>query len=301
MGRWKEHLAFNKRERYGVIVLCALLLVVSLLRASWDSFFPPMYPDVEFVAFPETERPSHESFVSDYSRKITRDNKETPKSNSRDLITEMFNPNVISTGQWINLGFSKKQADALVNYRSSIGGFHSIQDVGSSFVISEEKLAQLKPWMVFSKKETKVIPEKAFEVEKALPFVELNVADSLELLTVRGIGPFYAGKIVELRSELGGFSSHQQLLLLYGMDSVKVESISSQTTINLELVEIRNINVLSTKELASHMFIDYNVARTIVKYREQHGNYKSFEDLLNVHLMNDSILTRIRPFFAVHD
>jgi competence protein ComEA len=296
VSRWKEHLAFNKRERYGVVVLCSLLFVVSLLRASWDVFFPPMYPEVDFNVLAEKfERPKKASL---FKGELTAD-KDKPKVPKP--ITDFFDPNIISADEWRQLGFSQKQAASLVNYRGVIGGFYSAKDVGSSFVVSEEKLALLMPWMVFTMKEIKAIPEEIVSPKMEMAAVELNQADSAELLVIRGVGPFYAGKITQLRANLGGFSSYDQLLSLYGMDSIKIEAIQQQTTLNLELVRVRNINQLGTKELASHTFINYNLARGIVKYREQHGDYKKLEDLLKVHLMNDSILIIIRPFFAVHD
>ena len=58
--------------------------------------------------------------------------------------------------------------------------------------------------------------------------VDLNRADSLELLKVSGIGPYYAGKIVEYRERLGGFVSINQLTELWKMTPEKVEGFANQ-------------------------------------------------------------------------
>ncbi|MFA5713547.1 MAG: helix-hairpin-helix domain-containing protein, partial [Bacteroidales bacterium] len=52
--------------------------------------------------------------------------------------------------------------------------------------------------------------------------VELNSSDSATLLSVPGIGPYFASAILKLREELGGFVSHRQLLEIRGIDSTKL-------------------------------------------------------------------------------
>ncbi len=302
MGRWKEHLAFNRRERYGVVVLCTLLLVVSLIRASWDRLNPPEYPDVSFSeCFVEKD-----TVFTNWGEKNTEYFSQVvePRSDdARKLVTvdHYFNPNELTSKGWVELGFSEKQAMSLIKFKNVLGGFNSPKDVGKSFVVSEDKLNQLRPWMVFDNEEVGVKDKEQNLVTKSVDLIEINKADSAELIRINGVGPFYAGAIVQLRKELGGFTSYDQLMGLYGMDEIKLAKIMEQCSLDSTLAEVRNINKVSIEELNSHLYLDYKVARSIVKYREQHGDYQSLEDLLNVHLMNDSILKRIRPFFAVHD
>jgi len=40
--------------------------------------------------------------------------------------------------------------------------------------------------------------------------IELNQADSLQLISIKGIGPFYAKQILKYRKELGGFYTYFQ-------------------------------------------------------------------------------------------
>jgi competence protein ComEA len=303
VGRWKEHIAFNRRERYGVVVLCLLLLAVSLIRASWDRISPPKYPEVVFSQiFIEKDTIStnwQEENISHQKPAVQH----TPTKDVNDYVSidHYFDPNKLPLKGWELLGFSEKQALSLIKYRTVIGGFKCADDVGRSFVVSPEKLTELKPWMEFTSSQIESSSlDKPFEIS-TVSNIELNKADSLELLRIKGVGPYYAGAIVHLRNDLGGFTSYDQLMGLYAMDEKRLANIMDQTSIDISLVKVRNVNNISIDELKSHLYVDFNLARSIVRYREQHGDYESLDGLLKVQLMNDSILERIRPFFAVHD
>lgn len=61
-----------------------------------------------------------------------------------------FNPNDYSKEDWMAIGFSDKQAATILKYRKSLGGkFTSMAQIQKCFVISEEKFAEMKLYMVF--------------------------------------------------------------------------------------------------------------------------------------------------------
>lgn len=70
-----------------------------------------------------------------------------PKS---ELVLEKFNPNDLSHEQWIKLGFSEKQTQTIFNYKRSLGGkFKDAETLKKCYSISEEKFAELEPYLVF--------------------------------------------------------------------------------------------------------------------------------------------------------
>jgi competence protein ComEA len=56
-----------------------------------------------------------------------------------------------------------------------------------------------------------------------------------------------------------------------------------------------NVNTATAAELTALPGIGQAKADAIVKYREEHGPYRSPEDLLQVRGIGEALLTRIRP------
>lgn len=63
---------------------------------------------------------------------------------------ENFNPNEISREQWMNLGFTEKQVGTIMNYKRSLGGkFKDAATLKKCYSISEEKFAEIEPYLIF--------------------------------------------------------------------------------------------------------------------------------------------------------
>ena len=99
-------------------------------------------------------------------------------------------------------------------------------------------------------------------------FFELNTADTNQLKTVRGIGSFYARKIIELRDQLQGYHSWDQLLEIWKMKPETIESLREAATLDRSLIQTWAINDQSIEQLADHPYISWKQAKAIVAYRE---------------------------------
>ncbi|MBQ7061813.1 MAG: helix-hairpin-helix domain-containing protein [Bacteroidales bacterium] len=126
--------------------------------------------------------------------------------------------------------------------------------------------------------------------------VELNSADTLDLQQLYGIGPSYARRIVKYRQRLGGFVSTAQLLEVYGMDEERYNGFVDQLTLDTTLVTKIDINSATLDDLKRHPYIDYYQAKAIVQFRDQHGPYRSPEELLLVGLVDDSLVTKMAGY-----
>lgn len=134
-------------------------------------------------------------------------------------------------------------------------------------------------------------PSKTEEVV----LLDLNGSSAEELQKVKGIGKVYSERIVKYREMLGGFSSVDQLVEVYGINQEVVKNLSSQLFIRVPN-DVFPINSDSVKTLMKHPYISYDLAWVIINYRRQNGDIKGFEDLKKIKAIDDSLLNKLRPY-----
>lgn len=159
-----------------------------------------------------------------------------------------FDPNTVTLEELVRLGLSERQAESILNYREKGGRFRSKEDFKKMYVVSDTLYERLEPYI-------------------DIPKLELNAADSAALVGLRGIGPWYAHKILEYRESLGGFHSPEQLLEIYGMDEERFAPLREQVRADASLIRRLDIWNLSEEEMALHPYVGRAAARSIVRYR----------------------------------
>lgn len=128
--------------------------------------------------------------------------------------------------------------------------------------------------------------------------VELNSADSLDLVQLYNIGPAFAKRILKYRALLGGFVDKRQLWEVYGMDSVRYNDVAPYVTVDAQHVVPMDINGASVNELKHHPYLDYYQAKAIVRFREEQGPYNNIGDLHKVALIDNETFNKISPYLV---
>lgn len=128
--------------------------------------------------------------------------------------------------------------------------------------------------------------------------VEINGADTNELKTIRGVGSYFARKIVNFRTALGGYVSRSQLLEVYRMDSVRYLQILPQIDLDPSKVVKIRINEATVDELRRHPYITYSQAKSIVKYRENGKIFRGMEDPYGLNVMEQDKLKKLEPYLT---
>ena len=169
---------------------------------------------------------------------------------SRRVESFRFNPNTVSVEDLQRLGFSLKQAQAIDNYRQKGGRFRRKEDFAKSYVVADSVFSRLEKYI-------------------DIPLLDINTADSLALLELPGIGPFYAGKIVSYRESLRGYSHKEQLMDIYRFDREKYDGL--RDLIMCSQPEPYPLWILPEAELSLHPYISRTEAHSIVLYREHHA------------------------------
>lgn len=153
-----------------------------------------------------------------------------------------------------------------------------------------EKKKLQKPKKPDFKKEE---PKKNIAITNEIPIININETDTLELLKLPEIGPFFARNIVDYREKLGGYINKEQLLEVYGFDSVRLEIIAPFININSVTIRKIRINYDDFKTILRHPYIEYEDVKKIVNYRESKGMIKDWDDYLKV-VERENIDIRLR-------
>jgi len=131
------------------------------------------------------------------------------------------------------------------------------------------------------------------------PF-DLNTADTLTLMQLRGIGQRRAARIVELREKLGGFVSTAQLADVWGLDPDIIDSLAKYGHIapNFQPRPIP-LNSASVEELRAHPYVGPRLARVITAFREQHGPFTRPEDLRQIKILEEGTYRKLEPYLVL--
>jgi DNA uptake protein ComE-like DNA-binding protein len=103
---------------------------------------------------------------------------------------------------------------------------------------------------------------------------------------------------VDYRQRLGGFLRTEQLLEVYGMDSLTYEVVLKYLTLDTGFVKPLDVNGLDLEGLADHPYVGWNLAKKIVAYRRQNGPYTRGVDLLKILALDSLDRYRLAPYLA---
>lgn len=205
-----------------------------------------------------------------------------------------FDPNVYSKNDWMKLGVSQKQASIIEKFCGR--GVYSNEDLKKIYVLPAEVFDLIKDstfYPIKSTLKTSTSKDDTFES------IELNSATTDELLKLKGIGPYFADKIVEYRDKLGGFNNEEQLLEIWKFDQEKLSQIKPHIKLNKKVFRKLNINSATVEELKAHPYINWNVANSIVKMRDKFTKYSNFEQLKESALIDDELLNKLSPYLSL--
>lgn len=233
-------------------------------------------------------RDDNAEFVGDSLRTVT-DSIPVLKTVAENVVID---PNVATYEQFLDAGFSAKQAKHCLNYRNKGGHFRKKEDLKKIYSIGEQDYDRLVLHISISEQKTKQLDvprkeeKKPENQNKKIFRVNINTCDTTELKQIPGIGGFRAKKIIERREKLGGFYAVEQLYTIYSLDSLMVEAIREYIIIDTNQIKKININTATFKEINNHPLISYEQTKNIVEYRKIVGEIKDVEELRTNHIVN---------------
>jgi competence protein ComEA len=279
----KDYFQFNKRERNGILLLSFIL------------FFLILFYQFSYLLKTETK-----TDFSDFEKILSELEyaNDTPQLKENNSLFR-FNPNTLNDDGWLALGMSQGKIKVLRNYQQSGGYFKQKEDLQRCYAFGDSFYNTIKEYVSIPKpKTTEPKTQKPITLTQ---IIELNQADSLALISVKGIGPFYAKQILKYRKELGGFYSYNQFSEIWGLEKLDVEKFKQQTIIDTLHIRKINVNAIELEQLKMHPYLNYKQAKMIVNYREQHGNYHQLKDICRIKPISLELFRKIAPYFQTHD
>ena len=302
---WKDFFYYSRSERRAVLFL--LTLIVLLLAAII------IYPKRDNVPL---EMKENEAEVDSFLAYVHRVKEKKMKSvgnpdkgvyKTRSLFN--FNPNLADSIELSRLGLSPYVIKNVLKYRAKGGRFKTSASFAKIYGLSPEQFAELEPYILIPeqvsvnrkssvpkqtdtlrKEVQKLFSEKFPEGTK----VNVNMADTLELKKIPGIGSVIARNIVTYRQRLGGFHDLNQLL------EVRFFTPELLTWFELgdaPIIKLR-INQEILDKLRAHPYLNFYQAKVIVEHRKKKGEIKSLSQLSLYEEFTEKDLNRLSAYIS---
>ena len=279
----KDYFQFNKKERNGILLLSFILSFLIL-----------------FYQFSYLLKTETKTDFSDFEKVLSELEyaNEAPQLKEKNSLFK-FNPNTLNDDGWLALGLSEGKLKVLRNYQKSGGYFKQKEDLQRCYAFGDAFYNTIKEYV--SIPEIHELESKSLQPITLPQIIDLNQADSLSLISIKGIGPFYAKQIINYRSELGGFYSYNQFYEIWGLEKLDVEKFKLQTIIDTLYISKINVNTIEIEQLKIHPYLNYKQAKMIVNYRIQHGDFKQVKDIQKIRPISPEIFRKIAPYLQTHD
>lgn len=296
---FKDYFTLSKTQQYGSIVLIFLILIVAVA------------PRIVSCCIEKKRQPDFSKFREIMDNYVEWTEPTEPDSPVRNDTVFTFDPNLVTYDDLLCLGLSEKVSSNIIKYRKSGGKFKTPADFSKIYGINDSIFARLKPYISIQqnsqqqKKSTKTKRDnvqkqhsygKSERSESKLTIIELNTADSAQLVLLRGIGPVLAKRIITYRNLLGGFYSVEQLREIRNLSDETYTYIYMQLSADTSSITKIDINDFKYRQLSNHPYMSLSQLNSIMNYKRLMGNFSSVSDLLKYKLVDTLTYEKISPY-----
>lgn len=297
-----NYIEISNFERGGLMVLLFSLLVVPGYYC-WKNSHPAKYTTVD-----EEKLAAFRAQVDSAFQSVKFNRKEyAPKKHRlyKDHPLKPFNPNSDSQAQLQEKGVPHFVARNIINFRNAGGRFRYKEDVAKIYAVNNDMYSKLSPYINLPYKTEYVNQERSYDTsgikkEFIRPVnLNINLLTTEELRELPGIGEFYATQIVIYRDKLGGYLNKEQILEVYKMREESAAAISDMFVYAQDITKIK-VNSATFKGLLAHPYLNYKQVKSVMNYREQHGQFSSLEEFENLHIFKGKDIGRLLPYLDLN-
>ncbi|MEO6134679.1 MAG: helix-hairpin-helix domain-containing protein [Ginsengibacter sp.] len=307
----KDYLTFSRKERLGIIILIFGIVILTLLPNFFSYFITEKKYETDSFKKELARLKIDSSDRRDFNKKKFSNYVDYSKSNSNaqpiNAVLFYFDPNKATEADWIKLGVREKTALTIQKYISKGGKFRTAEDLKKVYGLNKLDVDRLVPFVKIEEPENKYASFEKKENTNA-PFsykprtivnVDINLADTTAYIALPGIGSKLSLRIISFRDKLGGFYSIEQVAETFLLPDSTFLKIKPFLVLSNMSVRKININTALLDELKAHPYIRYTIAKVIVEYRNQHGNFTTVEQLKKINLITEEIFQKVKPYLTV--
>lgn len=320
---FKEYLSFTKKERAGIFILLALIIVCLFVPFVYPYFIHQKTNDhsqldkeVSQLKIQQADSIIHKKYFNknydenNYTNYYEPSEKKYYAKPKGEVF--YFDPNTASLNDWKRLGVRDKTVETIQKYLSKGGHFYKPEDISKIWGLHKDDVDRLLPYVRIenAKKEyayndpgnfKKNTTPDSYRDKKPFPqTIDINTSDTAAFISLPGIGSKLAQRIIAFRDKLGGFYSVDQIKETYGLPDSTFIKIKSKLIFAGSGVKQININTATVDEMKSHPYIRYAIANAILQYRTQHGNFSSIDDIKKIMVVTDEVFTKVSPYLTIN-
>ncbi|WP_225541153.1 helix-hairpin-helix domain-containing protein [Empedobacter stercoris] len=298
----KSTFYLNKSQRFGLYLLFVLILLFEI--------FQHISVQKETYELTETDKvllAKYQISSKNYAFNTTSVN------NLKDSI-KPFNPNDLSLEDWMNLGFSERQAEVILKYKGIVGGeFTSKEQIKKCYVIDEEKYRELSPFILLPTQSKSNFIDYTFSKTKVV-YKNFNPNDLPQQGWEKlGFSPKQAETIMKYKQIIGGkFTSKEQIRKCFVIDDEKYAEMKAYILLPEKSKEDEK---LSSKQIGKNIqYIKFNPnnysekdwqklgfsskqAISILKYKTiLGGQFKTKEQIKKCYIISDEKYQEMEPY-----
>jgi competence protein ComEA len=292
----KAYFSFSKWESISVIVLCSVIFCLVGINYSMPYWVtqPTAMSSADHIALQKLAAQIHAD-TTNQKPAWKHFEKYIPGDGSK-INAFAFDPNTLDSNGFIRLGLSAKTVHDIINYRNHGAVFYNKEKFSTVYSLSEAEYKKLAPFISISP--TKKYTNTYTPREKVI--VEINSADTALFNKLYGIGPVLAQRIVELRTQLGGFYSIAQLQEVYGITDTTMQKIKPQLRIDASKISKIHINTVLYQTLNAHPYFKNGLALAIMKLKKNNdGKIDNVAQLKSIVEIDAAKLERAMKYIVI--
>lgn len=210
-------------------------------------------------------------------------------------------------------GIGPVLSQRIIRYREAIGGFDSLGVLKKVYGLKAETYARILPYLVLdSLARPRTIPYSIAAKPDSIPKTEtadlsptrvkidLNRADSSQLVALPGIGAKLAHRILRYKQIIGFYSEVSQLRKVYGLSEENYQRMQPYLAVQaLDQFPQKDLNTISHKTLKYYPFLSDSTAKVLLKHRRAFGHFANWEEVAEHPMVDDSLLSLLKLHFRL--
>lgn len=232
-------------------------------------------------------------------------------------VSGKFNPDLYSANDWIRIGFSERQAEAIIKYKSYLGGsFISKEKFKECFIINAENFEKINPYLILPEKTPANYNKYAKNLNSNNTKIQYHTFDpntlNLEDWKSFGFSEKQAQTIVNYRDRnlRGSFKNVEDIQKCFVISAEKFEEMKPFIRLNPTTIanngtqksEIKqqektdfskaDLNSITFKQLLEFGF-DEKAAGSMLGFRKKLGGFVNKEQILTTYNIDPELMKKL--------